>query len=247
MVTAEEALASFPPIHESVRKERVGLVSRSAKWWEIFLLADPEHWRDGASPKYYALLELDGKPAAYALYRVKSKWKEDTPRAELRVNEVIATSPEATAEIWRYLFGIDLVARVRAYRLDPSWNLLLMVEDARRLHARIAEGVWLRLVDLEGALAARGYGSGESVVLEVTDRMFERNVGRWRVGAETGRTEDDADVALDIADLACAYLGAFTFERLAHAARARELRPGGLARATALFTTPIPPWCPEGF
>ena len=44
-----------------------------------------------------------------------------------------------------------------------------------------------------------------------------------------------------------AYLGAFSFEQLAAAGRARELRPGGLGRATALFATPIPPWCPEGF
>ena len=37
------------------------------------------------------------------------------------------------------------------------------------------------------------------------------------------------------------------FKQLAAAGRARELRPGGLARATARFATPITPWCPEGF
>jgi predicted acetyltransferase len=84
-------------------------------------------------------------------------------------------------------------------------------------------------------------------VLEVTDAWFERNTGRWRAGQEPGRTDDDADVALDGADLASAYLGAFSFEQLAGAGRARELRPGGLARATALFTTALPPWCPDGF
>jgi hypothetical protein len=50
-----------------------------------------------------------------------------------------------------------------------------------------------------------------------------------------------------VSDLAAAYLGAFTFERLAAAGRARELRPGGLARETARFATPIPPFCPDGF
>ena len=53
--------------------------------------------------------------------------------------------------------------------------------------------------------------------------------------------------ATPVTDLASTYLGAFMFERLAAAGRARELRPDGLARATALFTTPIPPYCPEGF
>lgn len=245
MVTADEAAELFPPIHESVRKERVGFVSRSQAWWTTFLLADPEHWREGASPKYYAYLELDGSPAGYAFYRIKSKWEEGTPRGVLRVNEVLATSPEATAAIWRYIFGVDLVARVKAYRLDPS--LFLMVEDARRLHVTIAEGIWLRIVDLAGALEARRFNDAEPVVLEVTDELLPHNAGRWRVGPEPARTDDDADVALDVADLASAYLGAFTFELLAAAGRARELRPGGLARATALFSTPIPPWCPEGF
>jgi predicted acetyltransferase len=247
LVDADEAFERFPAIHEHVRTERVGLISRSDAWWKSFLLADPEHWRNGSSPKQYAYLELDGEPAGYALYRVKPKWEESTPQGELRVNEAIAVSPEATAELWRYLFGIDLVTRVKAGRLDPSWALFLMVEDARRLHAEIAEGLWLRIVDLDGALRALDFGTGESAVLEVTDSWYERNAGRWRVGGETGRTDDDADVALDIADLASAYLGAFSFEQLAAAGRARELRPGGLARATAHFSTPMPPWCPEGF
>jgi predicted acetyltransferase len=84
-------------------------------------------------------------------------------------------------------------------------------------------------------------------VLEVEDDLYERNSGRWSVGPEPGRTDAAPDVALHVADLASAYLGAFTFEQLAAAGRARELRPGGLARATALFATPMPPWCPEGF
>ena len=247
LVTGDEAAELFPPLYESKRRQRPGLVSRSEGWWREFVLADPEHWRDGASPKFYALLELDGEPAGYALYRVKSKWEDGSPRGELRVVEAFATSTEANEELWRFLFGIDLVERVKCYRLDPSWALWLMVTDARRLHATIAEGLWLRIVDVEAALRARTYGSEAEVVLEVTDALFERNNGRWLVGGEPGRTSRDADVAIDLSDLACAYLGAFSFERLADAGLVRELRAGGVARATALFTTPIPPYCPEGF
>lgn len=247
LVSEEEAFERFPPIRERVRLERAGFVSREDAWWTKFILADPEHWRDGASPKYYAYLELDGEPAGYALYRLKSKWEEGTPRGELRLTDAVAISPEATAELWRYLFGVDLVARVKMHRFDPAWSLPLMVEDARRLHMTVVEGLWLRLVDLEGALRARGYADGESVVLDVTDSWFERNTGRWRAGADPGRTDDEADLALDVRDLASAYLGGFTFEQLALAGRARELRPGGLARATALFRTALPPWCPDGF
>lgn len=247
LVTAEQAAEVFPGLYESRRRERPGLVSRSDAWWREFLLADPEHWRDGASPKFYALLEVDGEPLGYALYRVKPKWEEGGPKGELRATDVFATSPEATAELWRFLFGVDLVERVRYSRLDATWALQLMVVDPRRLHLTLAEGLWLRLVDLEGALAARSFAGGEPAVLEVADALFERNGGRWEIGSECRRTQAEPDVALDVADLASAYLGAFSFAQLAAAGRARELRAGGLARASAQFATPLPPYCPEGF
>lgn len=246
LVSAEEAFELFPSLYESRRLQRQGALSRSDGWWKL-LLADLEHWRRGGGPKFYALLEMDGEPAGYALYRLKSKWEEQAPRGELDVLEAFATSSEATAELWRFLFGIDLVARVKHSRLDPSWSLFLMVTDPRRLHLSISEGLWLRLVDLGAALIGRGFNEAPEVVLEVEDRSLERNAGRWLVGAEPGRTDREPDVAIDIADLASAYLGAFTFERLAAAGRATELRPGGLARATALFATPIAPVCPEVF
>ena len=246
LVTYEEVTELFPPVHERVRAERPGLLARTPDWWRLFL-ADFEHWREGAGPKFYALLELDGEPAGYTTYRIASKWEEGAPRGELRVQETFATTPEASRELWRFLFGVDLVARVKASRLDPSWSLFLAVRDPRRLHVSIHEGIWLRLVDLEAALRARSFEPGQPVVLEVADELLPANAGRWRVGEETGASEDEPDVALDVADLASAYLGAFTFEQLAAAGRARELRPGGVDRATRLFRTPVPPWCPEGF
>ncbi len=247
LLTADEAAELLPPVYERVRHTRAGLLSRTEDWWRHALLADPEHWREGRGPKFYALLEIDDEPAGYAVYRFASKWEDGTPKGEVRVMDAFAGSPEATAELWRFLFGIDLVVRVKADTIDPAWPLLLMVADPRRLHLSVSDGLWLRLVDLESALRARSFAAGDPVVLEVTDEMFTRNAGRWTVGSTPGRSDGDADVALDVADLACTYLGAFSFERLAAAGRARELRSGGLARATALFATPLPPYCPEGF
>jgi predicted acetyltransferase len=245
LVTAEEAAEVFPRIYDSGRLERPGLLDRSAGWWKHALLADPEHWRDGAGPKFYALLELDGEPAAFATYRVASKWEEGSPRGEVRVTDAFATSPEATAELWRFLFGVDLVTRVKYQRVDPA--LFLMAVDPRRLHVTIFEGLWLRLADVEAALRARSFTEGREVVLDVADDFLPKNTGRYAVGESVARTDADADVAVNVADLASAYLGAFSFEALGAAGRARELRPGGLARASAAFATPLPPSVPHGF
>ena len=248
LVELDEAAELLPPIYDRVRVERTGLLSRTDDWWRLDRLGDPEHWRHGAGPLTCALLELDGEAAGYALYRIAPKWEDGTPKGAVRVQEALGTSPEAVAEIWRFLFGIDLVERVRWGRVDAA--LFLMVIDPRRLHYTLSDGLWLRLVDLEAALRARTFADGEPVVLEVSDAFLPENAGTWSIrGRQAGRTDADADadVALDVADLAAAYLGAFSFERLAAAGRASELRAGGLARATALFATALPPYCPEGF
>jgi predicted acetyltransferase len=122
-----------------------------------------------------------------------------------------------------------------------------MVVDPRSLMLRVSEGLWLRLVDLDAALTSRSYASDDSVVADVRDEFCPWNAGRWRLGRDAGRTEDEAELELDVADLASAYLGAFSFERLAAAGRARELKAGAVERATNLFHTPRPPFCPEDF
>ena len=247
LVEAAGALDLFPEVYERIGRERPGMLARTRGWWERNRLADPEHARDGASPLFHALLELDGRPEAYAAYRVKSEWNVNVPAGEVRVREAMATSPRATRALWRFLFNIDLAPRVKAHVSDPAVPLALMVTDVRRLRLTLGDGLWLRLVDADAALGARSFASDGSVVLEVRDELCPRNAGRWRIGEETQRTDDPADLELDVADLAAAYLGGFSFARLAAAGRVDERTPGALERADALFRTPLPPFCPEVF
>ena len=164
----------------------------------------------------------------------------------MRLVEALAANSTAERDLWRFVFGIDLIARVEG-RLDPASPLFLMVVDARSLNLRASEGLWLRIVDIEGALRGRTYGGDGEIVLDVRDEFCPWNAGRWRVGGEIERTDADADLELDVADLASVYLGAFTFSRLAAADRVREVKEGALARADDLFRTPRPPYCPEDF
>jgi len=246
LVTMEEARELFPPVFERARLQRNGMVTRSDARWDA-RVKDPEHWRDGASPKYYVLVEIDGQAEAFAMYRVKEKWERGMPEGTVQVVDAIATSPEAVRELWRYLFGIDLVAKVQLWNSDPWSPLYLMVKDARRLQLRLGDGLWLRLVDVGEALKRRSYADTGSVVLEVVDEFCRWNNGRYRAGAKPGRARADAELKLSAADLASAYLGAFSFERLAAAGRVEELADGAIARASALFRTELPPYCNEPF
>jgi predicted acetyltransferase len=246
ILDTEEALRVLPPVYDAVRAEVPGFVARDSGVWELTRLADPEHWRRGAGPKFVAVIEFDGKPAGYAIYRIKSDWQDGFSRSHVRLIEAIATSPVATRELYRFVYGIDLVVRVEG-RYDPGSPLFLMVSDPRSLHLKVFEGLWLRFVDLQAALVGRTYVGDDAVVIDVRDSFCPWNAGRWRIGNTVERTDDEAELELDTADLASAYLGAFDFNELGAAERVRELKPGALQRATDLFRTSRPPYCPEDF
>jgi predicted acetyltransferase len=185
------------------------------------------------------------------MYRVHEKWPEGFPASLLRVQETVATSPLASREIWRFLFGVDLVARVEAEWLPVDHALLLLVTDPRRLRPRLSDGLWLRILDLERALGARSYAAEGSVGLELRDSFVGDNDGVWTLEVGPGGAEvrrgGEAELRLDIGDLASAYLGGHSFGRLAAAGLVDELAEDAVDRADALFRTRNAPWCPEVF
>jgi predicted acetyltransferase len=247
LVDAATAYDLVRPVHEHVRRQRPGMRTRDEHWWRNHRLADPENWRRGASEKFYAVLELAGAVAGYAVYRVKNDWEGGFAKGAVRVIEAFGTSPAAEREVWRYLFGIDLTTTVDVDPFDPASPLFLMVRDPRALHMGLHDGLWLRLVDVDAALRARSYRDSDPVVVGVRDELCPWNEGPHRLGAEPGRTDAAPELELDVADLAAVYLGAFDFAHLARADRVRELEPGALDRASDLVRTPLPPFCPEVF
>ena len=251
VVDADAAAEVFPSIYDRVRTETPGMFGRSEDWWRHYRLSDPEHRRGGAGPKFFAVLELDGRAEGYAMYRVKHEWDEGFPQSQLRVVEAMATSPRAIRELWRFLFGVDLVARVRAWPLAPDHPLFLVAREPKRLRMHVGDGLWLRILDVERALSARSYAGEGEIVLELSDPLLPENEGVWRVASGGGSTSVDrsgtAELRLATGALASTYLGEFSFRQLQAAELVDELVEGAVARADALFRTPRAPWCPEVF
>ncbi len=246
IVTLAQALELLPEVYERIRPSTPGMVTRSRAWWEAFSLADPEHERDGAGPLFCAVLELDGQIEAYALYRLKLDWEDGISKSKLTTREVVASSPVATREIWRFLFGVDLVDRILSYNQPADTPLLLMLADPRRLRATTGDALWLRLVDVEAALSARSYAAEGSVTFDLADELCPWNEGIWRLdagerGAALTKTTSPPELRLETADLASTYLGGFSFAELAAAGRVEELADGVLERADRLFRTPRQP------
>lgn len=251
LVSEEAALAAFPPVYDAMRAVTPGALSRTEPWWKV-VLADPEYSRHGAGPKLRYIYEAGGAPEGYAMYRVKSDWDHRGPKSQLEVYEVVTLTPRALRDTWRFLFGIDLVRTVRAGRQPVPNPLQHLLAEPRALGLVTLDGIWLRLVDLPAALAARRYGTADSLVLEVSDAFCPWNAGRWHLattgeaGATTGEaTPTDAapDLVLDTTDLAAVYLGGVRLADLALGGRVVEATPGAVRRADALFVGDRTPWC----
>jgi predicted acetyltransferase len=194
------------------------------------------------------VLELDGEPAGYALYRIHTKFEEGASAGHVDVIEAIADGPLATRELWRVLLDMDWLATLKAFLLPIDHPLLHQLLYPRRLQMRIGDGLWVRLVDVGAALSGRSYVGDGSIVLEVHDAVCPWNEGRWKLeGGAAARTEEAAELELDVAALGSAYLGAVPFAQLRDALRLEEKVEGAVARADALFGWRPLPWCPEIF
>jgi predicted acetyltransferase len=243
----------FPAVYDRVAQERPGMYARWPEWWEFHRLSDPESDREGFSALWHVVWEdPSGELGAYAMYRVKSSWEQGFPVGTLQVDEAIGVDAVATREIWRYIFGVDLITNITAYHLPSDHPLRYQLQDPRGLRFVSGEALWLRIVDLPSALEARTYKEDGSVVFEIADDFCSWNAGRWRIEANGGKaqvasTDAAPDISLTISELAWTYLGETTFSQLAAAGRVRELSPGAIATATSMFRWDVAPWCPEVF
>ncbi len=262
--TPAEGRHCIQEVYERKRAEQPGLSSRDERWWDA-ILSDPESRRNGFTAKRYALFDtgssVDGVDGVdgdgvdgYAIWRAKSAWSAAGPNGETKILELVAVTPEAYAELWRFLFSIDLARTAIAGPIGADEPILHLVDEPRQLQATIADGLWVRVVDLPAALTARQYAAAVDVVFEVSDALLPGNAGRWRLraGADgsaacTPAASDPADLACDVADLGAIYLGGTPLGQLAQAGRIRELRSGALRAAGAAFSWHVAPTAIEVF
>jgi predicted acetyltransferase len=204
--------------------------------------------RHGNGAMVRALLEVDGQARGYAIYRSRSEWDQRGPKGVVTILEIAALDPVAEAGLWQWACGIDLIGTVRVWRGRVPHPLQLLVTEPRRLGTTMVDGIWLRIVDLPAALAARSYRGPAELVLDVTDEFCPWNAGTWRLSVPTDGAAGSAtieripgaaavDLSLDVSDVAAVYLGAYRFADLVAAGRVRECRPGATLIADALFAT----------
>ncbi len=245
LVGRDEALRLFPRVFDQVAAVTPGMFARTRDWWDKRILSDSEWRRAGGGELAFAALELDGRPDAYAIYRLNFSYTDGVPTGKTVVVEAMGATPGATAAVWRYLLDIDWMAQVEAGLLPVDHPLFLLLLDPNRMKFRVGDGLWLRLVDVGAALAKRSYAVDGDLVFEVSDPFCPWNDARFAL--DGAKTTAEPDLRLSVDALGSVYLGGFTFADLARAGRVEEAAEGAIARADALFRTDLKPWCPEIF
>jgi predicted acetyltransferase len=254
-VTREQFLAVAPSLHDSMRPDRPGTMVRDKDVWE-FAVFDKEFARRGSSEIRY-VLHYDGAGDAdgFATYRFKDGGEAE-PEGEVRIKEVWAEDPGAYASLWRYLLDLDLARTFHLWSAPPDEPLRHLVTDARAVSTMITDNLYLRVVDVASALAARKYAAGVDLVIEIADPILPQNSGRYRFvtdgdpqgsSAEVSRVTSTPDISMGILELGTVYLGGVRLADLHRARRVTEHTPGAVAAASTAFGWHRAPYCPDMF
>lgn len=254
-LSLDEVREYGPGLHARFRRTQVGAISRDPTTWRRHtgeLRSPHQEW---TQPSALLCRGADGTPAGMALYGADGSWQHGDPDFALTVHDLFAVSPAAGAALWRHLLSTEWVTSVTASSIAPDDPLPLLLENPRACVAQAGTGedhLWLRILDVAGALEARTYDAPGRLVLDITDGQGYAS-GRFALKAgsdghgSVSSADEPADLAMDISALGTLYLGDQTVHRLAAAGLVAEQRTGAVSCADRMLRSAARPWCPDGF
>ena len=218
-----------------------------------------EHWHaevdpvGGREPLRIVVVERAGEPVAYGTFRRSLNWAPTGPTGTVNVTEAVALDPAAAHRLWSALINFDLSSTVTPFLLATDDPIINLLANNRQVDQTIVDNMWVRIIDLPTALAGRQYSAELDIVLDVTDAGLPDNAGRWRITAPAfggpdgsaratvSRSNESAQISLDICELGAIFLGGGSLSALAAAGRVIVHDPQVLARGSAGFSWPNAP------
>lgn len=251
LLRPDEILDVLPPLYERAAT-RPGAITRPAWMWKRYYRTALEA---GGDAEFVAVHTApDGIDDGYVHYSVKWKEVENEPGYGVGgVIELYGVDTGIELALWAYLCDLDLVRKWTSDERPVDDAVRLAVADRRAYSVKLVwDEQWLRLLDVDAALAARTYGeAGGSVTIAVTDTLLDANNGVWRVDAKGAERIDvdpsEADLLGGVAEVAVPYLGGYRWSQLADVGRIQVRRPEATAIADTLFLTARAPQCGSFF
>jgi predicted acetyltransferase len=223
---------SVEELYMRVARERTGYLDRGSFVWRRV--------RESRSETHvgYVVVGPNG-PEGYAYLSQKGVM----PERELFVHDLVATNARAAERLLALLSDHRSTIKTAAFYGTPA-DALWFAQPERAFQVELAEHFMLRIVDVERALAARGYPELEGGVdFELEDAVLPENAGRYRLEVSGGEARvargGTGAVRLSARALAALYSGFLSPFELA---RTHELTGDArsLARLAALFAGPPP-------
>lgn len=220
-VAAAQVRTRVAAIHARWQASCPGALTRDEAFWDNRFLDRPRH-RHGMTA-LQVLVHRDG----YVMYRIKEDWADGRPQHTCVLVEFVWCTTEAHRALWQVLLGLDLVATIESSELASDDPVADLLGDARQLRTTsLNDGLWVRLLDVPAALAARRYGCEVDVVLQIVDPLTDgADSDRCYLlrggpdGAECEPVDRAADLRVPIDVLGSAYLGGHRLRRLARSPR----------------------------
>lgn len=236
-------------VYERFRRSRTGELGRRDVTFAAGLgLIDPA-WGPPWKGWLAVHREASGRPDGYVRYSAEEKWEDRQPRSVVEVQDLVALDDAAYDDLWRFLADMDWVGKVRTERRSPDERLPWLLSNQRAaVQSEAGDSLWVALLDIPAALAARTYERPGDMVLEVVGAEPDGGRARFRLeagpdGSACRRTDGDPDLTLHADALGAAYLGGTPLRHAVARHGHEEHRPGALAAADALFRTLEPPTC----
>jgi len=223
-----------------------GAVVGAPEYYERICQSFPEWLRD-KEPWRVLFAQRDGGDVGFAMFRREAKWEQARPAGSMDVFLVVG-EPATRLALLRRLVDFDLVGTVKLRTSGAEDPVLAWVGGPRSTSGvETYDSLWIRLVDLPEALAARTWSAPCDVVVEVADTAAPWNDGRWRIHADAAgtavaeRTTAEPDLRLPIEALGAAYLGGGNLVGRARAGLVTESRRGAASELWRALRTDVAP------
>lgn len=204
-------------------------------------------------PKTRAAIYLDesGTPQGYVTYAFAG-W-ETTP-VTLEIRDLVAATPVARRELFRFMSAHDLIERVSYPCAAANEPLGWALEDPARLSYLEREHcLWLRVLDVNEAFCARTFTGNGSFTLGVSDALglatgtYHFAITDGTATITTIQPESEADLSCDVQALGPLLMSAAPLAQLYTAGVLTLADADQLGRLAALLDLPGLPHTINGF